>query len=316
MAVLTLKSQTVGYPVVHVTEDDSTGTITITQHRYLQDGPASPEDDKVLYPLNLRIRTKEGVDDNINLYDRTSSIKVPIEFFKLNADHYGFYRVLYTPKRLQILGQNAKDGLLSPEDKIGLMSDALSMAGSDRAKTSSVLSILEDFDEETNFFVWKQVLDNLQLITGAWNFEDKQVKDALKFFRTRLVSKCLNKKGWEFKDGEDKVEQMFKALLFSNSGEDPKVLKAAHTMFDAFLASDPKAININIQEAVFSIVLEHGGVEEVSRFIPSSYFIHAYNPLVRRNSESSQNHDQYRQAGYVSQRSWLRVSTRTHRANS
>jgi aminopeptidase 2 len=257
-----------------VTEDDETGTITVTQHRYLQDGPASPEDDKVLYPLNLRIRTKEGVNDNIKLYDRTSTIKVPTEFFKLNADHYGFYRVFYTPKRLQILGQNAKGGLLSPEDKIGLTSDALSMAGSGRSKTSSVLSLLEVFDEETNYFVWKQVLDSMAYITGAWDFEDKEVKDGLKAFRTRLVSKCLNRKGWEFRDGEDKVEQMFKALIFSNSGEDTKVMKAAQDIFDAFLAGNPKAININIQEAVFGMVLERGGVDEVSRSSPHE--IHPY----------------------------------------
>lgn len=246
-----------------MTEDESKGTITVTQHRYLQDGPADPEEDQVLYPLYLRIRTKNGVDENIKLYDRTSTIKVPTVFFKLNADHYGFYRVLYTPKRLKILGQNAKDGLLSPEDKIGLISDAAAMGGSTRAKTSSLLSLLEFFDEERNFFVWKQALYTLEIMTGAWDFEEKAVKDGLTSFRTRLVAKCLKKKGWEFKDGEDKIEQMFKALIFSNSGEDPKVIKAARETFDAFIAGDPKAININIQEAVFAIVLRHGGVEEV-----------------------------------------------------
>jgi aminopeptidase 2 len=256
-----------------VTEDESEGTITVIQHRFLQDGPADPEEDQILYPLNLRIRTKSGVDDHINLYDRKSTIKVPTGFFKLNADHYGFYRVLYTPKRLQILGQNAKDGLLSPEDKIGLISDALSMGGSGRAETSGVLSLLEAFDEETNFFVWKQALHTLEIITGAWDFEDRAVKDGLKTFRTRLVSECLSKKGWDFKDGEDKVEQMFKALIFSNSGENPKVIKAAREMFDAFLAGDSKAININIQESVFAIVLEHGGVNEASQTHASQLFL-------------------------------------------
>lgn len=105
-------TQKVGYPVVHVDEDASGENITVTQHRFLQDGAPDPEDDKVLYPLKLRIRTMEGVDDKIDLYDRTSTLKVASEFFKLDADHPGLYCVLYTPKRLQILGENAKDGLL------------------------------------------------------------------------------------------------------------------------------------------------------------------------------------------------------------
>lgn len=88
-----------------MTENESAGTITVAQHRYLQEGPADEEEDKVLYPLKLRLRTKNGVDDKLELFDRTTTVKVPSDFFKLNADHFGFYRVLYSAKRLQILAQ-------------------------------------------------------------------------------------------------------------------------------------------------------------------------------------------------------------------
>jgi len=253
----------VGYPVVHVTEDESAGTITVTQHRYLQDGSQDPEDDTILYPLKLRLRTKDGVDDVIELFERTKTIKTSTDFFKLNADHFGFYRVLYTPKRLAILSQNARENLLSLEDKIGLISDALAMAGSGYSKTSSLLTLLETFSEETNFFVWKEALRELSTLMQTWDFEEKSVKDGLKQFRTRLVSKILHKKGWVFNENDDKVEQMFKALLFGNGGDDPAVNEAAKKMFQAFLAGDKKAININIKDSVFAIALEHGGVKEV-----------------------------------------------------
>ncbi|KAG0651089.1 Aminopeptidase 2 [Hyphodiscus hymeniophilus] len=253
----------IGYPVIHVTENESAETITVTQHRYLQDGSQNPEDDTVLYPLKLRIRTKHGVDDEIELVERSKTVKVsPAHFFKLNADHFGFYRVLYSPKRLEILAQNLKDNFLPHEDKIGLISDALAMAGSGHSKTSSVLTLLESFVEETNFFVWKEALRNLRIIIQTWDFEDQSVKDGLKGFRTRLVSKFLHKQGWHFKDSDHKVEQMSKALLFGNGGDDPKVKEAAKEMFQAFLAGDTKAINVNIQESVFAIALENGGVKE------------------------------------------------------
>jgi aminopeptidase 2 len=263
IAALIMVSRVVGYPVVHVTEDDSAGTITVTQHRYLQDGSQNPEDDTVLYPLKLRIRTQDGINEEVELLERTKTIKVSTKFFKLNADHFGFYRVLYTPKRLEILSQYAKNHFLSLEDKIGLTSDALAMARSGHSKTSSLLTLLESFEEETNYFVWKQVLTSLENIIQTWDFEEKSVKEGLKVFRTRLVSKTLNKKGWEFKNSDNQVEQMIKAVIFSNSGDDPKVKEAANKMFQAFLNGDSNAININIQESVFTIALEHGGVKEV-----------------------------------------------------
>ena len=106
------------------------------------------------------------------------------------------------------------------------------MAGSGYSKTSGVLSLLKIFDEETNFFVWKQALSALNTITEAWSFEDKPVKDGLKVLRNDLVSKCLSKKGWDFKDA-GKVEQMFKALMFSNSGEDPEVIRPPTTQLES-----------------------------------------------------------------------------------
>lgn len=216
-----------------------------------------------MWPLKLRLRTKQGVDERLELLERTKTIKVPTDFFKLNADTSGFYRVLYSPKRLQTLGQNVRANFLSPEDKIGLLSDALTMAGSGYSTTSSVLALLENFDDESNYFVWKEALRTLEVILQSWDFEEKPVKDGLKALRLRLVRKTLDKQGWDFKDSDENVEQMFKALIFSNGGGDPKVIKAAHDMFEAFLAGDSKAINANIQDAVFKIALEHGGAKEV-----------------------------------------------------
>jgi aminopeptidase 2 len=249
----------VGYPVVDVEEKE--GAVVLTQHRFLQDGAFDGKDDEVLYPLSLQLRTKGGVDAEVTLHDRTKTLELP-QFFKLNADHTGFYRVAYSPERLQILGQDAKDGLLSVNDRIGLVSDALAVAQSGRSKTSTVLSLLEGFQDEDNFFVWKQILTTLESIIQAWTFESESVLESLKSFKTNLVSKRLKKKGWDFTN-DDLVEQIFKAIIFSNSGDDPEVQKVAASRFAAFTEGDEKAININIRGAVLGIALEHGGEKEV-----------------------------------------------------
>jgi aminopeptidase 2 len=232
----------VGYPVVDVKEKD--GSAVLTQHRFLAGGMAEETEDKVLYPLSLQLRSSEGVDAEVTLHERTKTL-TPSEFFKLNADHTGFYRVAYGPARLRTLAQNAKAGLLSVNDRLGLIADALAVAQSDRSKTSTVLALLQTFQDEENFFVWKAILSALETITQAWAFESEAVLSALKTFKSRLVSKILKKKGWEFRKDDDLVEQMFKALVFSNSGDDTEVQKAAKQMFDKFVEGDDKAVNIN-----------------------------------------------------------------------
>ena len=253
----------VGYPVVDTEEKD--GEVVLTQHRFLAGGEAETTEDSVLYPLSLQLRMQKGVNAEATLHERSTTLELP-EFFKLNADHTGFYRVAYNLTRLQTLAQNAKEGLLSVIDRIGLIADVLAVAQSGRSQTSTVLSFLETFQDEENFFVWKTVLSTLEAITQAWTFESEIVLDALKKFKAKLVSKILRKKGWGFREGEDLVEQMFKALVFANGGEDAEVQKAAAEMFTDFADGDDQAININIRGAVFSIALEHGGEKEVCSY--------------------------------------------------
>jgi len=243
-----------------VDAEEKDGTVVLTQHRFLAGREADMEEDTVLYPLSLQLRTEKGVNSEVMLHERSKTLELP-EFFKLNADHTGFYRVAYSPARLHTLAQNA--GLLSVIDRIGLIADVLAVAQSGRSKTSTVLSFLETFQDEENFFVWKTVLSSLETITQAWTFESETVLDALKAFKTKLISKILRKKGWEFKEGEDLVEQMFKALVFANGGDDAEVQKSSAEMFAKFVGGDDQAININIRGAVFGIALEHGGEKEV-----------------------------------------------------
>lgn len=271
-ALMETWTKKIGYPFVEV--EETGGKVIIRQHRFLQDGTCSPEDDEVLYPLSLKVLTKKGIDDNITLYERTKTVDVPSEFYKLNASHTGFYRVLYTPERLETLGENAKAGLISTDDKIGLLSDALALASSGYSKTSTVLNLLKVFDEEENYFVWKQVFATLTEITEAWTFEDESVSAGLKSFKSDLIRKVAKNTGWDFRKDDNTVEQMLKATMFANSGSELEVRKAAKEMFDAFLAGDDEAININIRASVFAIALEHGGAVEVDPpflVLPSIY---------------------------------------------
>ena len=140
-----------------------------------------------------------------------------MDFYKLNADHSGIYRTSYPPGRLQKLGENAKAGLLSVEDRAGMIADAGALSAAGYQKTSGLLSLLKSFDTESDFVVWDEITARIGAVRAAWIFEDQKTKDALKAFQRDLVSSKSHKLGWTFKDGDGHIEQQFKALLFGSA---------------------------------------------------------------------------------------------------
>ncbi|KAK8180195.1 peptidase family M1-domain-containing protein [Phyllosticta capitalensis] len=268
--VMDIWTKNVGFPVVTVTEKPDTSSIHVKQNRFLRTADVKPEEDKTLFPVFLGLRTKEGIDEDVTLTARETDIKVKdLDFYKLNADHSGIYRTSYTPERLQKLGEAAKQGLLSVEDRAGMIADAGALAASGYQKTSGLLSLLEGFKTESEFVVWDELMARIGSLRAAWIFEDEAVKDALKKFQLNLVADKAHEIGWEFKESDGHIEQQFKALLFGSAGiaGDEKVKKAAFDMFEKFKNGDESAIHPNIRGSVYGIVLSYGGEEEYNAIL-------------------------------------------------
>lgn len=264
-SVMDIWTKNVGFPVVSVTENPSASSINLKQNRFLRTGDVKPEEDQVLYPCMLGLRTKDGVDEDTMFSEREKEFKVPdLDFFKLNADHSGIYRTSYTPERLTKLGKAAREGLLTVEDRAGMIADSGALAASGYQKTSGLLSLLQGLDTESEFVVWNEILTRIGTLRAAWLFEDQQTKDALKAFQRSLVSPKAHELGWQFSEKDDHILQQFKALMFGSAGmaEDPVVIKAAQEMFARFAEGDMSAIHPNIRGSVFTIVLKHGGAKE------------------------------------------------------
>ncbi|KAL4946615.1 hypothetical protein BDV06DRAFT_218082 [Aspergillus oleicola] len=263
--VMDIWTKNVGFPVVTVSENASSSSIKVKQNRFLRTGDVRPEEDKTIFPVMLGLRTKQGIDENTLLREREGEFKVPdLDFYKLNADHSAIYRTSYTPERLTKLGEAAKAGLLTVEDRAGMIADAGALAASGYQSTSGLLSLLAGFDSEPEFVVWNEILTRVGALRAAWIFEDTQTKDALEAFQRALVSEKAHKLGWEFSNSDGHIEQQFKALLFSAAGNagDETVVKAAKEMFQRFAAGDVSAIHPNIRGSVFSIVLKNGTEKE------------------------------------------------------
>ena len=260
----------VGYPVIRVTEDEKDGTVHVKQNRFLRTGDVKPEEDETLYPVVLGLRTKDGVDGTLVLDGRDKSFKVPdLDFYKLNADHSGIYRTSYSAKRLEKLGENAKAGLLTVEDRAGMIADAGALSAAGFQKTSSVLSLLRGFSSEPEYVVWDELTVRLAAVRSNWIFEDEKTKDALKAFQRNLSSQKAHELGWEFKESDGHIEQQFKSLMFGSaaSAGDERTKAAAFDMFEKFTNGDRKALHPNLRGPVYSVVLQYGGEKEYNTIV-------------------------------------------------
>ncbi|KAI2471215.1 peptidase family M1-domain-containing protein [Annulohypoxylon bovei var. microspora] len=268
--IMSIWTKNVGFPVVQVTENAKDSTIQVKQNRFLRTGDTKPEEDQVLYPVFLGLRSKDGVQDSLTLTKREDVFKVKdLDFFKLNANHTSIYRTSYTPERLTKLGLSAKEGLLTVEDRAGMIADAGALAVSGYQKTSGVLNLLKGFDTEESFVVWSEIIARVATVQSAWVFEDKTVKSGLEAFVKDLISERAHKLGWNFSDKDGHVEQQFKSMLFGAAGMagDQTIIAASKEMFNKYMNGDKSAIHPNIRGSVFSMALKYGGKEEYDKVL-------------------------------------------------
>ncbi|ODV58291.1 M1 family metallopeptidase [Ascoidea rubescens DSM 1968] len=262
VGVMDVWTKKVGFPVITVTEDGN--KIHLKQNRYLTTGDVKPEEDQTIFPVFVGLRTKNGIDESIILNQRETTIEIDDpSFFKINADHAGIYRTVYTPERWVKLGQAGQSGLLPVEDRAGLIADAGALATSGYSSTTNLLNLVSSWKDEKEYIVWGEMLGQIGSIKAAWLFESESIKDSLKAFTRSLVSKKCKSLGWTFTDDEPFLEQRLKSTLFSSaiSSEDKDVQNAALEMFNKFVKGDSNAIHPNLRPSVFRAVADLGGVE-------------------------------------------------------
>ncbi|KAK9353172.1 peptidase family M1-domain-containing protein [Lipomyces doorenjongii] len=260
----------IGFPVVSVIE--SPAGVTLRQDRFLSSGDATIEENQTSWWIPLGIYTDGG---SASAYSGVSSFSSretilaglgPDDFYKLNRNQTGVYRVNYPPERLAKLGL-AKD-MLSITDKVGLIADASAMALAGLGSTSGLLGLLDGLKGEESYVVWSEIVARLSSLRSAMFEQPEEVKSGLAAFTRSLVSPTVKKLGWEFKDGEDYLTVQLRSLLIGSAGTagDEEVIAEARAQFAKYIAGDKTAIHPNLRRAVFSIVLaqEEGSDQEAA----------------------------------------------------
>src|SRR6266567_564599 len=145
-----------GFPIV--TAKLSNNKLLLEQERFLLAGGI----EKQTWPIPVTV-TLDGKQQKL-LFDKEKAevdIGSGAKFLKLNVDQTGFYVVHYDGDEIQRLVWNSK---LSPLDKWGLVSDAKALLLSGHMSPEQYLTLLERYQNETEYLPAFEVSDQLELL--------------------------------------------------------------------------------------------------------------------------------------------------------
>ncbi|PWY97439.1 putative AAP1-alanine/arginine aminopeptidase [Testicularia cyperi] len=263
-----------GFPVLTVTEEAD--GLTIKQNRFLSTGDPSAEEDSTLWYVPLMLKTidangKVTVDRDAFLKGERE-VKIPLAnakdaTYKLNAGTIGVYRVAYSPERLAKLGAEAakEQSPFSLEDRVGLVSDAFTLAMAGHGKTSGGLSLLKALARDPAYLVNSASASNLATLSSAWWEQDPAVVAAINKLRADIFGPTARKLGFEFgaNDSPDLRQLRAAAIGAAASGKDEWTLGEIKKRFEHLQnTGDDSQIHPDLLRTVFARSVEHGGEKE------------------------------------------------------
>ncbi|KAL7413267.1 putative AAP1-alanine/arginine aminopeptidase [Mrakia frigida] len=258
----------IGFPVLTVKEIEG-GKIEVRQDRFLSTGDVKPEENETIWPVPLGFLTvskngKAEIDHKAFLSTRSTTIDLKgASLFKLNSGTTGVYRVAYSPEHLDLLGLEAakKDSALTPEDRVGLVSDAHRLARAGYSSTDGALNFISHLKGEETEVVWSALSTFLADMSSAWWEQPESVTTAIDQLRLSLFGPLIDRLGFNPSPSDSPEIVELRSLAFLNAGVagHQPVLDFSKTAFEKFSAGDEEAIHPDLRTSIFRFAVAHGG---------------------------------------------------------
>ncbi|KAF9348049.1 Aminopeptidase 2 mitochondrial [Mortierella sp. AD094] len=264
----------VGYPVVDVEESNDASTLSFKQSRYLSSGDLNAAEDTARWTIPLGIEPTSGESKHSTQLLSGDSLTFKLEksgHYKVNSNYNGFFRTAYPATALARISQSikSKDPLFTPGDRVGLLADLGALSKSGHVKTSSLLGLLEAFEEEDQYVVWVAIAERVNVLSSVFYKQPEDFQKGLEKFQLQLFAKAAARLGWETKESDDYRSTLLRKLLLTNAGcaGDEDIVKEARKRFASYVAGDAKALNQNVQSAAFEIVVQHGDESDFEKVL-------------------------------------------------
>lgn len=251
-----------GHPVVSVEEKN--GKLCFSQERFFR-SPISKKNakDKTIWPIPLSMFSGSEKAYMKILMDKTSvsvdAVNHP--WIKINMDETGVYRTKYSNELLQKLRDPIEKGVITPEDRLGIVRDLFALLEAGEINTETVLDFLSSYKHEKTYIVWSEILAGLSRLRNLYSSEiwikgyDTYVRD--------LLGPVIEYIGFEKKQNEAHSDTLLRSIVLSAASVYgvKKVVDHAKRMFKI------GGIHPDVRGFVYGTYARHGGEQAYKKFV-------------------------------------------------
>ncbi len=263
MGVWTSKS---GFPIVSIEKNNN--KYIITQKRFVTNPNSPARQDTTIWPIPLLTD-----DIDVKIIEKRKII-VPIKnnssYLMLNRGQTGFYRVDYSHELQNSIISELTAGKLNHIDRMGLLSDGFEVTKAGYQPIDEYLDLLTNFSDESSLAAWEIIANSIGTIRNRLSRDDKDetLRDAMKPFVLKLISKQLLRLGWDEVSGEPHLDSLLRPLIIglASSSDDPDTIYKALDLWRLKINENHR-INPDLRGIVYSTVARMGGEKEYNQLL-------------------------------------------------
>jgi len=257
-----------GIPLVDVEVLDD-GRLVISQRRFVQ---AHDELGDLQWTIPLTIRY--GVDgeefrQSLLLDDAKKIVELDhpgtVEWLYPNADQGGYYRWGLPSQQLQAVVDKAQE-VLSPMERMGLVSNLTAMLNADTINADNYLAALASFSSERDPYVLQLIVDQLEVIRDALVSDDHNGEFAAMV--GDLLRPALRSIGTDVTANESNAITTVRPRLLEwliRDARDERLIKEFSARADAFLAGESNLHSSLVPPALVAAAI-NGNVNTYEQF--------------------------------------------------
>ena len=254
-----------GYPVLQVqaarSEDEV--QVSLSQERFVYDRLLGEEEpNPEVWQVPVTVSAPGASSASMVMEAKEAAVSLPAagpanDWYKVNADQTGFYRVNYTNEDWQRLAPAIRSLELPATDRLGIQNDAYALSRAGLLPITQFLELAGSYSGETDASVWSDLASNLRDIEQL--IADEPVRPAYQRFGRELFAPAARRAGWTPRADDGHLDSLLRSTVLGQSGtyNDPETLAQATDLFQRYL-SDPDAVHPDLRGVVFSLAAQAG----------------------------------------------------------
>lgn len=259
--ILSLMNQWIsqpGYPVLHVTEDAN--TISLSQEQFFV-GPHEEAQRIWPIPLNASDEALPPLFTDKNGEFTRSSDKT----LRFNVEDSAHFITHYDDSLLDTIIRDLEAGALTVIDRVQILNEATLLARGGVIASADLIDLIAAYKNETNEQVWGIVSIALSELR-QFVYDDKPAEQKLRAFTASMARSQYERLGWNSQENENEEDTKLRATIISMMlyGEDQDAIDTAKKLYEN---NDLNDLDPELRPLIISSVVRYGDAEIVDTLL-------------------------------------------------